>query len=196
MHIYLVRHAATAWSEAARLTSQTDPPLSTLGRQQAKALAQHLKPAFASAPFTMCSPSRRATETMSLAYRPPATHELSDLVREMNFGECEGATLNGFAKTQQPGWSFWLQGCPGGETFGQLEERIRATIDQCVRSQADLCVIFGHGVFFRAMIALLQTLPLHLAQYIVLDSASTSVVEYSPTERQFSVKTINRPSAA
>ena len=59
--IYLARHGKSMWNECGRIAGQLDPPLSALGRRQARSLAAVLREAAIDAVYS--SSLLRARET-------------------------------------------------------------------------------------------------------------------------------------
>ncbi len=90
-HVYLIRHAATAYSAEDRFTgaSSSSVPLSDEGRRQAALLARRLVPRPPAAIY--CSPAARAMETAALLGQP---HGLApqprDGLSEIDYGHWEG----------------------------------------------------------------------------------------------------------
>lgn len=92
MRIWLVRHAATAWS-GDRYCGRSDPPLGGRGRRDARALARALARRIGDA-VVWSSPARRARDTAVLLGRAV---RLDDRLREVDFGDVEGLTFEELA---------------------------------------------------------------------------------------------------
>ena len=122
--MYLIRHGETEWSRDHRHTGRTDLPLTAIGEQQARDLADRLRP------FTfthvLTSPQRRARETCALAGFGDVAGVNSNL-REWDCGEYEGLTLEQI-HAARPGWNIFRDGCPGGESPDQIAARADAVI--------------------------------------------------------------------
>ncbi len=91
LDLLLIRHAATAWSEAGRYQGRSDPPLSSAGQAAAALLARRL--AGQSIGLVLSSPLARALETA----RPLATVAGAPLhtdarLAELEYGHWEGLT--------------------------------------------------------------------------------------------------------
>src|SRR5579863_2170053 len=91
--IWLVRHGETEWSRSGQHTSRTDLPLTSEGERQ----AEHLKRMLVGHSFALVlsSPMERAIETCRLVGLTP---ELSDDLREWDYGDYEGLTTNEIQK--------------------------------------------------------------------------------------------------
>jgi phosphohistidine phosphatase len=60
--VYLLRHAKSSWKEPA--LPDRDRPLAPRGRRAAKAIARHLREQAIDPDLVLCSPARRARETL------------------------------------------------------------------------------------------------------------------------------------
>ena len=89
---YLIRHGETEWNTLGKYQGSSDIPLSSKGIQQAEKLKEKMSSISLSAIYS--SDLQRAYKTA----KPIAlSHHLSiqplDLIREINFGEWEGYTV-------------------------------------------------------------------------------------------------------
>src|SRR5262249_44359704 len=117
--IVLIRHGQTEWSAAGRHTSRTDLPLTPAGEEQARRVGA----ALAGRAFVavLSSPRQRALRTADLAGL--AVTRVDDDLVEWDYGEYEGVTSAQIRKTDAD-WDLWRDGCPGGETPGQVQARV------------------------------------------------------------------------
>jgi probable phosphoglycerate mutase len=146
--VTLVRHGETEWSENGRHTSITDLALLPVGRERAERLAAPLGEH--SYTLVLCSPLRRARETCELAGFGDRA-EIVDQLREWNYGQYEGLTTPEI-RQQQPDWSLWRDGCPGGETPAQVQARAEAVIARLQAVDGD-AIAFAHGHILRVLAA-------------------------------------------
>ena len=148
MQIVLVRHGETEWSRSGQHTSRTDLPLVEEGRQRAAALG----PALAKWDFSLVltSPLRRARETCELAGFGDRAEVCEDL-REWDYGEYEGLTTPEI-REQNPDWSLWTDGCPGGEQPAQVGARADRVIERMRGGDGD-ALAFAHGHILRVLTA-------------------------------------------
>ena len=117
--LVLLRHGETEWALPGQHTGRSDIPLTAHGRDEARAL----KPWLAHISFdrVWMSPLRRARDTADLAgFGSIATVE-PDLA-EWNYGDYEGGRTADIRK-DHPDWNIFRDGCPGGETPGQVSDR-------------------------------------------------------------------------
>jgi len=101
--IYYIRHGETEWNALGRLQGTQDIPLNDLGRKQAASAGAILAGLFArdgrseaSLEF-VASPLVRARSTMELVRNslslPPDQYAIDPRLREIGYGQWEGATL-------------------------------------------------------------------------------------------------------
>ena len=145
MEIVLVRHGETEWSRSGQHTSHTDLPLVEEGRQRAIALG----PLLAKWEFSLVltSPLRRARETCELAGFGDRAVVCDDL-HEWDYGEYEGLTTPQIWE-QNPGWSLWTDGCPGGEQPAAVGARADRVLERMRGAGGDAALAFAHGHILR-----------------------------------------------
>jgi probable phosphoglycerate mutase len=174
--IVAVRHGETEWSASGQHTSRTDLPLLEAGRQQALAMS----PALHGQTFTtvLSSPLRRARETCELAGFGSQA-EISDDLREWDYGEYEGLTTPEIW-LERPDWSLWRDGCPGGESPDQISARADRVLARLSDDEGD-ALIFGHGHIFRVIAARWVEQPVAFGARLALNAGAVCVLGY---ERQ------------
>jgi broad specificity phosphatase PhoE len=172
--IVLIRHGQTEWSAAGRHTSRTDLPLTQAGAEQARKVGGAL--AGRSFAAVLSSPRQRALRTAELAGLT-VTRVDDDLV-EWDYGEYEGITSAEIRKTD-PDWELWRDGCPDGESPGQVQERVDRLL-RAVRpllDEGDVALV-GHGHCLRAVGARWAGLPVAAGGALALDTATLSTLGY------------------
>jgi broad specificity phosphatase PhoE len=147
--IFLVRHGETEWSAAGKHTSRTDLPLTEEGRRRAALLADAL--ADRSFSLVLSSPLRRARETCELAGLGDAA-ELSDDLREWDYGEYEGLTTPEI-RSARADWSLWRDGCPGGESPSEVGTRADRALARLRSADGGDAIAFAHGHILRVLSA-------------------------------------------
>jgi probable phosphoglycerate mutase len=169
----LVRHAETEWSRDGRHTGRTDLPLTAEGRARAGALASALVNwQFA---LVLCSPAQRARETCELCGLG-AQAQLRDDLWEWDYGDYEGLTTAQIHELR-PGWSLWRDGCPGGESPGQVGARADRVIAE-VRACAGAVALFSHGHMLRVLGARWIALAPAYGAHLALSTAALSVLSF------------------
>jgi len=164
--IYFTRHGETDWNREHRLQGQHDIPLNALGRTQAARCGEVLRELLERTGRALdgydyvSSPLGRARETMELMRAAvgldAARYRTDARLMEMSFGRWEGFTFAelqaresaALAERERDKWGFIL---PGGESYAQLQVRVRAWYESVDRDT----VVSAHGGVCRALIALL-----------------------------------------
>jgi len=187
-NIYLFRHGETEWSLDGRHTGVTDIPLTDKGRM----VARLLQPLLASETFALVltSPLQRARETCALAGLGQIAKIEPDLI-EWNYGEYEGLKTEQIRLTR-PGWSVFRDGCPGGESVGQVAARADRVLTLVRASKGDVA-LFAHGHILRVLATRWINLSASFGEHFLLDTATFSVLGYYRESPAF--KTWNAPIA-
>ncbi len=176
--LVLARHGQTEWSESGQHTGTTDIPLTAVGEQQARALAAPLTAwNFA---LVLTSPMQRARETCRLAGLAGEA-EVTDDLREWNYGEYEGLTTPQI-REQRPGWTLFTGGAPGGETADQVAARADRVIERALAADGP-AVAFAHGHILRVVCARWLGLDGNSARLFGLDPATISVLGHERETR-------------
>jgi broad specificity phosphatase PhoE len=120
--ILLARHGESDWNRDRRWQGHADRPLTDLGREQARALADRLAATELDAVYS--SDLERARETAAIVAEPHQlpVKELSDL-REVDVGSWSGLTRAEAEERYPNAFRRWTEGEEGwddGETYEQL----------------------------------------------------------------------------
>lgn len=171
--VVLVRHGETAWSRSGQHTGSTDIPLTPEGEQSAGRLA----PLLAALRFSqvLTSPLQRARRTCELAGFAAQARTEADLV-EWNYGAYEGLT-SAEIQTQAPGWLVFTDGCPDGESPGQVAERVDRLLAK-VRADQGPALLFAHGHLLRVLVARWLGLPPSEGRRFLLDTTTLNVLSH------------------
>jgi broad specificity phosphatase PhoE len=176
--VWLVRHGETEWSRTGRHTSTTDLPLTPEGERVAGGLRDRM--AGTSFDLVLTSPMQRARLTAGLVGFGDA--EVDADLGEWGYGDYEGRTSLEIRETV-PGWTIWTHEAPGGETPGQVSERLDRVVAR-LRGVPGRALVFGHGHALRALTARWLGLPVTDGRLFRLDTATLSRLGY---ERESSV---------
>ena len=172
--VYIARHGDTAWTLSGQHTGLTDLPLNAMGEQHARQLGQRLKGMTFASVFT--SPLQRAARTCELAGFGAVAETDPDLV-EWNYGDYEGKRSDEIL-CQRPDWQLFRDGCPGGESPGQIGERADRVV-QRVRKVGGDVLLFSSGHFIRVLAARWLALgPGSAGKHFLLNTASLSALGY------------------
>jgi probable phosphoglycerate mutase len=171
--IYLARHGETAWSLSGQHTGTTDIPLTERGQRNARQLGERMRGLVFAKVFT--SPLVRAARTCELAGFG-ASAEVDPDLREWNYGAYEGRRTVDIHK-ERPDWQLFRDGCPGGESPGQVAARADRVAAR-VRAVAGNVLIFSSGHFLRILAARWLGLEAAAGRYFLLGTAALSALGY------------------
>jgi probable phosphoglycerate mutase len=175
MKVCLIRHGETAWSLSGQHTGVTDLGLTAHGEDEARSLAPRLRGlAFAK---VLVSPRRRARQTCALAGFAAAS-ELEPDLSEWDYGRYEGLR-SADIHLERPGWNIWRDGCPGGESPGDVSERADRFIARLCTMPGTVA-LFTHGQFGAALAVRWIGLMLVEGQHFALNTASVSLLGIDP----------------
>jgi broad specificity phosphatase PhoE len=175
LQLYLVRHGETAWSISGQHTGVTELGLTAHGEDQARALAPRLRAI--TFDEVLVSPRLRARQTCELAGLAARSQVEPDLA-EWDYGDYEGLRSADIRKAH-PQWNVWRDGCPHGETPGELSVRVDRLIARLDAMQGTVA-LFSHGQLGAALAARWIGLPLGEGQHFSLHPASISILGYEP----------------
>jgi broad specificity phosphatase PhoE len=171
--VYLARHGETAWSLSGQHTGRTDLPLTERGERNARALGQPLRGlTFAK---VVTSPLQRAVRTCELAGFGTSAEIDPDLV-EWDYGQYEGRRTAQI-HAERPDWQLFRDGCPGGESPGQIGARADRVVGRVRAIKGDV-LVFSSGHFLRVLAARWLGLDASGGRYLLLSTASLSALGY------------------
>jgi len=171
--VYLARHGETAWSLSGQHTGRTDLPLTERGERNARALGERLRGLTFAKVFT--SPLQRAARTCELAGFAGAAEIDLDLV-EWDYGQYEGRR-SAEIHAERPDWQLFRDGCPGGESPGQIGARADRVVGRVRAVKGDV-LVFSSGHFLRVLAARWLGLDAAGGRYFLLSTASLSTLGY------------------
>ena len=171
--VYLARHGETDWSLSGQHTGLTDLPLTDRGERNARRLAERLKGRNFAKVFS--SPLQRAARTCELAGFGAQSDDDRDLL-EWNYGEYEGLRTSEI-HDRRPDWQLFHDGCPGGESPGQVGARADRVVSRVRALKGDV-LIFSSGHFLRVLSARWLGLEPAAGKYFLLSTASLSALSY------------------
>jgi broad specificity phosphatase PhoE len=171
--IHLARHGETAWSLSGQHTGRTDLPLTERGERNARALGQRLRGLDLAKVYT--SPLQRAARTCELAGFGTSAEIDPDLV-EWDYGQYEGCRTAEI-HAERPDWQLFRDGCPGGESPGQIGARADRVVGRVRAIKGDV-LVFSSGHFLRVLAARWLGLDASGGRYLLLSTASLSALGY------------------
>lgn len=173
--LYLVRHGQTEWSLSGQHTGSTDIPLTAHGESEARELIPWLKPVRFDRVLT--SPLQRARRTCELVGLGTDAEIERDLA-EWDCGDYEGR-LSSDIRRDRPDWNIFRDGCPHGEMPADVSGRTDRLIAR-LRTMHGNVALFSHGHVGSALAARWIGVPVAEGRHFSLDTASLSVLGYSP----------------
>jgi broad specificity phosphatase PhoE len=177
--VYLARHGETSWSLSGQHTGLTDLPLTERGERNARSLGERLKGLKFARVFT--SPLQRAVRTCELAGFGAEAEVDRDLL-EWDYGQYEGRRSADIRK-ERPDWQLFRDGCPGGESPGQVGGRADRVVRRVRLAQGDV-LLFSSGHFLRVLAARWLGLEPEAGKYFLLSTASLSALGYEHDRSQ------------
>jgi broad specificity phosphatase PhoE len=168
MSIYLIRHGQTNGNRD-RIVQMPDTPLSEIGQQQAKQLAQTFQNI--SVEKIICSDYIRTQQTAApLRAIKQATFSLQPLLRERSFGDLRGRPYKEidadfFAESFAP---------PNGETHQQFIERVHLAWECVLTTYQNMhgsLIVMTHGLVLRELIK----------RHLVVDESISTLSDFQNT---------------
>lgn len=182
--IYFVRHGQSESNLITQFAGSLDMPLTEKGRQQAEVTAHFLR----EIPFTAvyASDLMRAYDTGLAVAEIRGVPIMGDArLREIFAGEWEGETYADLERDFPDSYGVWrhqigLAQCPGGESVAQLQERVRACVEEIARRHPNETVcVATHATPIRVMECVWTNTPLERMHTIPwVSNASVTVAEY------------------
>jgi broad specificity phosphatase PhoE len=158
-----------------------DLPLAALGVRQAEATRDFL--GVRPIDHCYCSPLIRAMQTAAIVAAPHGLtpHAIDDLT-ECDVGQWEGLDWKSIRARDPETHDHFManpveHGYPGGESFGQVYERVSAAIERLLRRHpGESLLVVSHHVVNRTYLAGLLGLSPAQARQVKLDNCGISIV--------------------
>jgi 2,3-bisphosphoglycerate-dependent phosphoglycerate mutase len=166
--LVLVRHGQSSWNMENRFTGEEDPPLTTLGRDEAREAGRKLKAIPLSQGFT--SVLQRAIDTMTLileeAGHPALPVTRNRALNERNYGRLQGLNKADIARQYgEEQVAVWRRSYsvrpPGGESLADTAARVIPYYQQAIAplllGGQDILLV-AHGNSLRSLMMHLELL--------------------------------------
>ncbi len=178
--LLLVRHGETNWNRENRYQGQSDIELSERGVEQSIKLAATLNKETIAAVYS--SHLRRAHATAELLLPLPV--QLDPRLREPDYGEFNGMAYAEMEMHAPEIYAQWQKdrsvAPPGGETLGQILNRIRDFMDEVPQKHPDSSiVVVTHGEILCHLLCELLQQPNRNFRQFDTDNCSLTEVEIS-----------------
>jgi ribonuclease H / adenosylcobalamin/alpha-ribazole phosphatase len=172
----LVRHGQTEMSVAGRFAGRGDIPLTSIGVQQAAAVAERL--AGRGVDLVVSSPLSRAKDTAhAVCDAAGAPLAVDDDLAETDFGAWEGLTFAAVMAGWPAELAAWQGDAetapPGGESFAAVAGRVNRVLDQLLADrQGQTIVVVSHVTPIKTLVCRALTAPPAAMFRMHLDVAS------------------------
>jgi len=157
-NLFLVRHGETALNTKGVYYGLIDCELTEVGIEQVNNLAARLPRLQFDA--ILASPLKRALQTAAILSGLNEEQIIIDEgLMELNFGEWEGKAAEEIQATHPDEWQLWANDWrnyppPGGESFQELEERVRFSLTELLHTYQDKNVLLvSHNSCLRIIMA-------------------------------------------
>lgn len=182
--LLLIRHGETDDNHSRVFQGQGGRGLNARGRDQAKRLAARFERVRLQASALYCSDLERARETADLLSGTLKLVPIADpALREVHVGAWQGLGYEEIAAQYPEEWDAWRRGIDfkrgGGETYGELGDRVAAAIDGIVTAHlGETVVIVSHGAAIKVFVGRVLGLDTAaLRRYRVASNTGVTLVE-------------------
>ena len=161
--LLIARHGETDWNREGRWQGFSDQPLNSLGRRQARALAERLRTAGTAALYS--SDLARATETAAAVTAATGlVARLDPRLREIDVGAWSGLSREQVRARDPEAYAIWERGelerYPEGESFTELRRRTAEAFTEIGdRHPGETVAVVCHGGSIRTITAELLEMP-------------------------------------
>lgn len=192
MRIHLIRHGRQSDTRC-----NLDVDLADAGREQADLVGRHMVGQGIEALYA--SDMIRARETAEIVGGHLGLPvRVIPALRELDFGDMEGLTDEEIAerfadfKAQQELMREDLH-YPGGESVGELMERVLPALDEIAADGHSTVAVATHGVVIRGIVATLLGAPLSRFRLVApgLENGSVTEIRWDPATRTGAVERLN-----
>ena len=155
MRIVAVRHLPTQFNAAGLLQGRRDEPILPLTQAVERAIEENRKSLAAQPPFEKVLVSSLCRTAMTADhYGYQSQRETDPLLDELDFGCYEGRPRTEMLKAVG---SRWVE-APQTLTLGEPLESLGARVSQLLNKykERESLLIFGHGAWIRAMVAIIE----------------------------------------
>ncbi len=194
--LLLLRHGQTELSVQRRYSGRGNPPLTTLGRQQAEAAATFLGSRGGVA-AVISSPLQRAHDTATTAAKRLGLDvAIDDDLIETDFGGWEGLTFSEAAERDPELHRRWLRDTstepPDGESFDDVNLRVSRARDRIIADhRGGTVLVVSHVTPIKMLLREALDAGPGILYRLHLDLASLSIAEFYP-DGASSVRLVNQ----
>lgn len=189
LELWLIRHGETDWNAQGRIQGAADVPLNALGLRQASLLRDRLAGQRFDVVYASDLARARATAETAL---PEAELRLDPRLRELSYGVLEGKSWREMSAEETAIAAHWHEDpytrrVPGGESYGDLTDRIEAFRSELPASGR--VVAFSHGGTIRSALYAVVGRPNGVAWRVAI--GNTAITRLRFDERGATVVSVN-----
>lgn len=186
MNLYIVRHGESTWNRENKIQGNSNPPLSALGRLQARLLARRFRRVKVDTIYS--SPFLRATQTAEvIAAVLKKTVIKKGGLKEVSLGDWEGMTPDEIDAAYANRYQRWLRlgptkvRIPGAESIPQFRKRVTRVFRTIIREnpRKDIVVVTHGGVIAALLSHLLKADFDRLILNLHLPNTGVTLVSFS-----------------
>lgn len=184
--ILLVRHGQALNNIDSGIGGYQDPPLTDLGRRQAKAAGKRLAKDLEGKDFTVyCSHMKRAHETASLicyelGVEPIILEDLQEYMTRLDPSIPLSEAKKMWTESTEPIHEWRV--CEGAETFGELYNRAADVLTRIMEKDEKLKIVVSHGWLLDKIIAWWVGVPKENLQPNMFTKSNASISELTVTQ--------------
>lgn len=181
--LHLVRHGQTDWNLEGRYQGRIDIPLNKTGISQAKKAAEKLAGGRYTAIYSSTlTRARQTAEIIAKTVNLPVTPEAG--LQEIYQGEWEGKIFKEILASQPDKVTSvranpYTDRPPGGESIGEVGERLKITLDKIVKNHlGEEIIIVSHGMAIGTVLCTVEGIGLEQAVSLIPQNSEIKKVTW------------------
>ena len=184
--ITFIRHGATIYTEADRLSDKDNyPPINEAGKEEMEAVSQWIKKRGLMVDKIFCSPETRATQSARVLSKickqdfeviPDLTAKKSGTWSGLSFEQIEEKYPKELEAYHNDRANFVM---PNGESISEFNERTNKVIERIVKeNNSSRIIIVTHGDVIQSAIAKILHIPADYQTRIMIPTGSATQISY------------------
>ena len=184
--ITFIRHGATIYTEADRLSDKSDyPPINETGKEEINAISQWIKKRGIMVDKIYSSPEARVTQSARILSKickqdfeiiPGLTAKLSGTWSGLTFEQIEEKYPKELEAYHNDRENFVM---PEGESIKQFNERIGSIISNIVeQNNSSRLIIITHGDVIQSCVAKILKIPANYQTRVIIPTGSATQISY------------------
>ena len=184
--ITFIRHGATIYTEANRVSDKSDyPPINEAGKEEMTAISQWIKKRGIMADKIYCSPEARVTQSARILSKickqdfeviPELTAKLSGTWSGLTFEQIEEKYPKELEAYHNDREYFVM---PEGESLNQFNKRVNDIIEDIVeKNNSSRLIVVTHGDVIQSCVGNILKIPADYQTRIVVPTGSATQISY------------------